>query len=144
MVSFLPPLIMDERMKFQHALFALIPSVLLFGCNSGDSDDDNVCATVLVPAISVSVVDDETGDFMSCGATLEIQDTGFEETVTNEDSDTCDDTVPLEGAFERPGFYNLTVYKEGYEYWYEYNIEVREGECHVDTVDLEARLISAE
>ncbi len=131
-------------MKFQHALFALIPSVLLFGCNSDSNDSEEVCTTEAVPAISVSVIDEQTGDLMSCGATLEIQDTGFEETVTNEDSDTCDDTVPLEGAFERPGFYNLTVYKEGYEYWYEYNIEVREGECHVDTVDLEARLISAE
>ena len=141
----MPSLVMDEMMKFQHALFALLPSFLLFGCNSDSTDSGEVCTAEAVPAISVSVIDDQTGDLISCGATLEIQDTGFEETVTNTDGDSCDNNAPLEGAFERPGYYNLTVYKEGYEYWYEYNVEVPDGdECHVETVDLEARLISAE
>jgi hypothetical protein len=46
--------------------------------------------------------------------------------------------VPLEArlATERPGTYGVQA--EGYKVWRKAGVRVDEGECHVETVELEA------
>ncbi|MDO6533849.1 hypothetical protein [Alteromonas stellipolaris] len=119
---------------------AMIPIALLAGCNS-DSEDGVVCTTEVIPGIAITVIDDVTEESISCGASAILQESSYEEELTNPESTDCDSTTLLLGALEREGFYNITVQKDGYEYWYAYDVEVVEGLCHVEQVEVEARLI---
>jgi hypothetical protein len=121
-------------------ILAMLPIVLLAGCNS-DNDDGVVCTTEVISGIAITVIDDVTEAPISCGATALLQESSYEEELTNPESSDCDSTTMLLGAVERQGFYNITVQKEGYEYWYAYDVEVTEGLCHVEQVEVEARLI---
>ncbi|MDO6569265.1 hypothetical protein Q4561_19525 [Alteromonas sp. 1_MG-2023] len=121
-------------------LLAMLPIALLAGCGS-DSDDGVVCTTGVVPGIAITVIDDVTEEAISCGATALLQESSYEEELTNPESSDCDSTALLYGVNERKGYYNITVHKEGYEYWYAYDVEVAVGLCHVEQVEVEARLI---
>jgi hypothetical protein len=47
---------------------------------------------------------------------------------------------PFAFAFERPGRYDVEVTAPGYRQWRGPGIHVTDGECHVETVALVARL----
>ena len=120
----------------------LIGSLVLSGCG-GSSDDSNygiACTTEVAPAITIEIVDKSTGDFIACGATAIIEDTGFSVEVTNQTYSDCENAELFQIAHERSGIYNVHVYKEGYLDWSMYNIEVTSGVCHVRTVHIIAEL----
>jgi hypothetical protein len=79
---------------------------------------------------------------------LDVRDSVTEATVTEgiraiaRDGTFADTTLfrPVQLAHERPGTYTVTVEKEGYQTWSRTGVRVRDGECHVRTVDLIARL----
>ncbi|WP_448570003.1 hypothetical protein [Thalassotalea ganghwensis] len=127
---------MNSTLVNKSYLFAL---VFLLGCDNSENDEIN-CTTEAVPAITISVTDKESGQSINCGVTALIEDTNFSEELINPDSDNCDNTLMLNGAFERGGIYNVHVYKDGYLDWSQYNIEVTKNTCHVATVVVEAVL----
>ena len=112
----------------------------LLGCNSDETGLG--CPQVVNPGIAITVLDDQSGEAASCGASATLQESSYEETLTHPEEVTCEPQHTLQGAFERPGFYNVSVMKEGYENWYAYDVEVSSGVCGVETVELEARLIN--
>ncbi|MDO6763419.1 hypothetical protein [Agarivorans sp. 1_MG-2023] len=111
----------------------------LLGCNSEEAGFG--CPDVVNPGIAITVLDDKTGDAISCGSSATLQESSYEETLTHPEGITCEPKHTLQGAIERVGFYNVTVMKQGYEHWYAYDVEVSEGVCGVDTVQLEVRLV---
>lgn len=117
----------------------LIALVFLLGCDNSENDELS-CTTEVVPAITISVTDKDSGEPINCGVTALIEDTNFSEELVNQNSDNCDNTQMLNGAFERDGVYNVHVYKDGYLDWSQYNIEVIKDTCHVATVIVEASL----
>lgn len=125
-------------MKFQNHIIPSLLSLLLVACHS-DSDDEINCTDDVVPGIAITVIDDVTEEVISCGATVILQDSDYEEEITDTSS-SCNASTQLLGAYEREGFYNITVRKDGYEYWYAYDIEVSADICHVQQVSIEARL----
>jgi len=120
----------------------LLSSVLLNGCDdSNNNDSDNVnCPDVVSPALTIEVKDKNTGDFIGCGATVIIEDTGYSEEVINEVTGSCDNSTLYQGAYERDGVYDVHVSQEGYLDWSTYSVEVTSGVCGVSTVHLIAEL----
>lgn len=56
----------------------------------------------------------------------------------------ADTAIAFGGVFnaagERPGLYTVTAERAGYQKWTQPNVRVRADECHVQPVDLHARL----
>lgn len=95
------------------------------------------CTTEARPAISVEVLDASTGASAAAGATLIARDGAFADTVVVPDHPGI---RSVGVAHERPGVYTVLVRKEGYYEWSREGVRVRDAECHVRTVELEARL----
>jgi hypothetical protein len=85
----------------------------------------------------VQVRDSVSGTLIVGGSTLLLV------AGTYRDSVTAPETQPvptdIRGAHERPGTYRVTVKKNGYGDW-RASAVVRDGVCHVQTVDLTALL----
>jgi hypothetical protein len=47
---------------------------------------------------------------------------------------------PFHLAHEQSGTYEVTVEAQGYSLWQRTGVRVRDGECHVQTAELTARL----
>jgi len=117
---------------------------LLVAACGGDTDSEQpiVCTTELRPGITLTVLEDATGAPASCGAQALITASGYSETVQHPSTmPGCADTVPLSGAYERPGVYNVTVSKPGFRDVTLGNLAVEAGVCHVNTVTATVRLI---
>jgi hypothetical protein len=114
--------------------------LLLAGCYEKTTSDGEtiVCDTAALPAIVVDVFDRETGFANACGATVMIEDGDFIEQLDNPLGDECDESFSFNGAHERDGIYNITVTKEGYQQWQQFDVVVSEGLCHVNTISLQA------
>jgi len=105
------------------------------------SDTDAVgpyCTGELRPGVSVAVRDSTSGESVVGGSTLLLVAGTYRESVP------APEPMPVEfsflrGAHERPGTYEVTVKKSGYADW-RGSAAVRGGECHVQTVNLIARL----
>ncbi|MGL1956807.1 MAG: hypothetical protein OCD00_05760 [Colwellia sp.] len=119
----------------------IICTIALAGCNSSNDDSSDVaCTEEYVPAITIEVKDKDTGDFIGCGATVIIEDTGFSEEIVSEMSGSCDNSSLFQGAYERDGIYDVHISKEGYLDWSKYSISVTSNVCHVNTVHIVAEL----
>ena len=89
-----------------------------------------------VPAVQVQVVDAQTGKSLLVRSTIRVQDGAYVDSATP--TDPAISAVNL--AYERSGNYKVQVDRAGYYPWQQENVRVRKGECHVQTVKLEARL----
>ena len=94
-----------------------------------------VCPAIALPYLTVEVRDAQTGAPAAEGATGTATDGTFTDPLN-----TFDNLVMYPETYERPGVYDVLVQKPGYEDWTAENVRVRDGECNVQTVDLEARL----
>lgn len=126
------------RKYFLFLEFIALP--LVSGCGGGN--EPVVCTASLDAGIVIKVIDNASGNPASCGARAVITTNGYLETVENPVATSCLDTMPLAGAYERPGTYSITVSKAGYSDFTADNIVVTSGVCHVNTVTMEARLIA--
>jgi len=122
-----------RRARGTSAAFVLL--LLTSGCKS---PLDVVCTAQFVYGVTVTVLDESSGEPIANGATLTIRDSGYVEVVTD-----SFDGRTLSGAGERPGRYTLTVERAGYGAWVRDGVVVLRGECHVTPVSLEARLTAA-
>jgi hypothetical protein len=87
--------------------------------------------------VVVEVRDSVTGAPAADGARLIVRDGAYADT-----SDQLPFTEPLtlRAAGERGGIYDVTVEKSDYRDWTRTRVRVREDQCHVIPVRLEARL----
>lgn len=103
--------------------------LLLFG---GCGITDPVCTGEVVPAVQVAVVDSVSGE-----AVLEplvwVRDGSFQDTLEVHGGTAT-------GAWERAGAYEVHVEHDSYAPWVRTDVTVTEGECHVITRELTARL----
>ena len=113
--------------------FILATATLIAGCNPYPTS----CTDELRYGIAVAIRDAVTGAPAAAGARLIAREGDYIETV---DGPAVPDLIVLGAAGERPGKYTVTVQKAGYQTWTRSNIWVRDGGCHVKTVQFEARL----
>jgi hypothetical protein len=90
--------------------------------------------------IIVEVRDSITGAPAAEGARLIARDGAYADTS---DQFAFVEPLTLRAAGERGGRYDLAIQKTGYREWTRTGVRVREDECHVIPVRLEARLQAA-
>ncbi len=124
---------------------ALLAVAACFGVFPGCSADSGIrspgrpCTANWVPGISIRVVDAETDEPAACGTSSIVTAAGYSAAL----DDYCE-AYPrspwLQGAWERRGVYRVSLQKPGYQTWTSEEIVVTGDECHVHTIELEARL----
>lgn len=92
-----------------------------------------VCTDQALPAIAVLVEHRENGDPLADVLVI-AEDGSFADSATTRN----EGQASL--AHERAGTYEVMVEKNGFSPWSRSNVTVDEGECHVNTVELTARL----
>jgi hypothetical protein len=105
-------------------------SVVAPGC--GRDDLMGACTAIAVPALDVVVLDGSTGDRI-CDATVLAVEGSFSSVL---DPFPPGPTCSYSGPHERPGVYEVSVTKAGYQPAAERNVRVTADECHVVTRQL--------
>ena len=120
----------------------IMACITMIACNAEITSEGDfiACTTVFAPALKVDVFDKNTGFPGACGVTVMLKDGDFFEKLTHAAADVCDESFTFSGAGEREGTYDITVTKEGYVDWYQYDVAVSSNLCHVNTVSLQAYL----
>ncbi|MEW6999217.1 hypothetical protein AADZ86_16145 [Colwelliaceae bacterium BS250] len=107
-------------------------------------DQGVACTHQIESGLWFELFDKETGERLHCDATITIEDGDYiEELIDCKGFGAAGDGDFITGvgaAPERAGIYNVTIEKEGYQNWYSSNIEVSEGICHVNQVQIQAYL----
>jgi len=131
------------------AVMAVACCGVLHGCSTDATapTSGRLCTAQFVPGISIRVVDAETGLPAACG-TIAVVTAG---TYSAAMDDACElsrswpqESAWLWGAWERPGVYAVSLERPGYRPWSRAGLVVTADECHVQTIELEARLERAE
>lgn len=149
---------MQKRTVFGSLAASLCAGVLLVGCGGSSISNvtpgrgasptptpspDVVCTTSIEPGYRLAVLDDATGEPLNSGVTVTAKDGDYTETFVSPQPLTSE-PVPnanvFQGAPERVGTYTLRVTKSGYVPYERTGVVVTANECHVNTVNLEARL----
>jgi hypothetical protein len=120
---------MDRQLWFLAALVVMIS----YGC------DDSVevsCLDFAVPGITVDMIDGRTNGPPSPQQFFGVATDGeFTDSVAG---------YPADGrfgfAYERPGIYDVRLWGDTYRVWTAEAVRVTQGKCHVNTVELVARL----
>lgn len=127
-------------MKIHPVAMSTLLLALLAGCGMSSE-------TSFVPAIVVEIYDARTGEPAAYGATVIARDGSYADTVKGSDFAHPGGQISVFVADDRPGTYDVTVTKPGYEIWRRENIRVREVEgdgffapTRPDQVQLAARL----
>lgn len=124
----------------------LAASVMLGGAGCVDLLGARACDAMIDRGIEVQVRDARTGAWVAAGATAEVQDGTYRETlrVVGWRGVPPNDTVTtFGGAEERTGTYTVRVRQTGYRAWERTGVRVRPGECGVRTERLTADLVPA-
>lgn len=116
---------------------ALLGSALVVGClvQASCLFDPSGCTTEVAWGLRVTVRNALTGAPAGLGALVTATDGAHRETLLP-----FPDSLSFFGASERPGDYDVAVSRAGFQPWNRLGVEVRDGGCHVDTVDLDVRL----
>jgi hypothetical protein len=112
----------------------------LAGCDVFSSLTSGDCTTLLVPAISVTVVDSVSGGDLSHGTTARAREGSFADSVTTP-ADSSGGPLGIALAWEHTGVFHVSVTHPGYIAWSQSNVRVTKGSCHVNTVRLVAQLV---
>lgn len=95
--------------------------------------DDIACPPVLLPGLTIDVVDAETGDPVV--ATVRVTDGAYTEEATQESV-----SGTYTAAWERPGVYDIAVSSDGYGSVIIEDVEVTAGTCNVVTKQVDIAL----
>lgn len=127
----------DFIVRRRNVIFAFL--VTLSSC---DFNSEINCTDEAVAGIQLNVFEKQSKQPVYCGLSVTFQDSSYEEIINTPSDENCYSSNSLLGAFERPGLYNITVNKAGYESWYAYNVEViKANECHVETISVDVNLV---
>ncbi len=108
---------------------------LVAGCESSVT-----CVSIPVPAVRVVVNDSASGAPAASGARLVVRDGTYADSTAFPAGHPEVDSMPLYGAENRPGIYEVTVRKAGYRDWLRSGVKVTQGQCYVNTARLTALL----
>jgi hypothetical protein len=97
------------------------------------------CYSELVYGVGVSIVDASTGLPITHGTgKVVVSEGAYADSVVFTEDERCSNTAALAG--ERPGVYTVEVVLDGYRRFIESDVRVRDGECHVSTAHVVARM----
>jgi hypothetical protein len=113
---------------------ALAACDILPNLTSGD------CTEIVLPAISVRVVDSVTGGDLSHGTTVRVREGSFSDSMTTP-ADSSGQPIWIALAWEHTGVFHVSVTHPGYIAWSQSDVSVTKGNCHVHTANLMARLV---
>lgn len=129
-------------MRFLRRLFPVLAvAPLVGGCNL--SPTETACTADIRPAVEVTIRDAATGEYIAAQAAVSATDGAFRDTLRLSSGRRVEGVMVWQaraGAHERPGTYRVEVTAPGYAPWVRENVRARDGECHVGTVRLDARL----
>jgi hypothetical protein len=123
------------------ALLALGLPLLAVGCS--DWFGPKMCTMDIHPAIEVTVRDAASGAWIAGQATGWAIDGSYRDSLRFGRGFSENGAMvwtALRGADERPGTYRVEITAPGYAPWLRDDVRVRDGECHVSSVGLDARL----
>lgn len=127
----------------------VVAAAFLVGCGAAETvsapadELDLLCTGVIQAGIVVEVVDARTGAPAARGAVGAVRDGAFIDSLrpaVTRGTPPADTLLSLQGAFERPGSYEVTIAREGFRPWSQSGVVVSRGVCHVNTVTVTARL----
>jgi inosine/xanthosine triphosphate pyrophosphatase family protein len=98
------------------------------------------CTATVEDGLLLSVTDQTTQMPIACGVTATAMEEAYSETVMVDDTDCVDDDL-IAMLEERPGFYSLTVQKQGYQDYQVDNVGIGKDLCHVLTREFNVELI---
>lgn len=111
-------------------------------CISGCGSEPTVCTAEPQFAVVVKVRDAATGEPAALGATLVIREGQYADSATGTYTGADQEFAAFIGAaVERPGTYDVTVRKTGYQTWTRQQIAVGIERCGVSTVELPVMLV---
>ncbi len=113
---------------------------LLLASFAAGCESPITCVDVPVPAVRVLVEDSVSGAPAASGARLVVRDGSYVDSTATLPGHPEVDALPLSGADNRPGIYEVTVRKAGYRDWLRTGVKVTQGQCNVNTVNLTALL----
>lgn len=96
--------------------------------------DPTVCTLEARPSFAVTVEDSVSGADLAPEATVWVREGAFVDTLLPAPGGV------YSGAHERPGTYEVVAEHPDYLDWHRTGVRVREGECHVITREITARL----
>lgn len=116
--------------------------LVLLGATACSPSGPN-CDLQALPGIHLTLMDATSGGPpASSGAEITTSAAdGYVESITVDGSQV---PGPHTLAEERAGVYDVLVHAEGYQEWTASSVRVREGVCHVETVELTAALVPEE
>jgi hypothetical protein len=99
-----------------------------------------VCTTEARPAIGVFVHDSTTNSPVPAGSLMVVATTGSFSDTLRANLQPIGQDWAWSLAHERAGRYTVQVFVSGYHPWMMSNVRVDNGECHVETRTLTARM----
>jgi hypothetical protein len=124
---------MDRRMK--KALLAAAALLGLAACDWVTGPEHEACPPFISSAVFLAVQDSVTGANVAPGATAVLRSGAFIESVV-----IPPDAPYVSLGMGRAGTFTVTVSRTGYQTWTKTGVEVEEGTCGPETVQLTARL----
>lgn len=113
---------------------------VLSACGESTLPGGLVCTTEARPSVSVLVRDAVSGVSITPGSTVHVQDGTFVDSiVVPANWDPTYRATPW-ASYERPGTYTVRARKSGYTEASVTGVRVTQGECHVNTVEVDLRL----
>ncbi len=113
----------------------------LFMVGACDTQEESVfCTLEARPGLEIQIRDATTGAPAVDGALVLLVDGDYSETLEGPPAGEMSEPPSLFGAYERAGTYDITIGKTGFKPWLARGIEVEADECHVITVEVDARL----
>ena len=116
--------------------------LLVSACGGNSDSEPGSCTASVEPGILIQVTDSTSGNPISCGTHAVVTAGTYSESVDNPSGPACVDTAMLGAAHERADTYAITVSKPGYLDFTINDVVVTAGVCHVNTVTVQAPLIS--
>lgn len=107
-----------------------------------DNPLGTACTLEARPALRVEIVDRGTDEPIANGARVVARDGEYVDSV--EVPTDRDPAMTVGLAHERTGTYTIEIDRDGYAAWAISDIPVDEDACHVETVDVTARLEPAD
>jgi len=117
--------------------FSFLPLLILSTCEDDGDDNQIVCTEEARAGLNVTVSLGAMSSITGEGVTVVAKDGNYSETLTYFNPQ---DPI-FSGAYERQGYYILTVSKEGYQTYTSGVISVTRDECHVIPQKIHVTLI---
>jgi hypothetical protein len=122
---------------------SILRAALLAAVASGGCTDGMICTTSVEPGVVVEIRDAVDDTPLAAGATGRVRDGGFSDSLRAYGVTATGTLLSRAGADEREGTYVVEVSHPGFATWEQSGVRVSGDACHVETVQLQARLVRA-